>query len=198
MLLHVRDAQLKTKLQVDTAVSLKCGRCYKELPASSSSNDTAASSASCSSSGRRGVVYCVPCKANAAHCSLCLQPVTTGMYLLCPGCAHGGHIDCLQRWYRGGENAEGAPPHGRCPAGCGHVCFPGAKAALRRAEMVMHHDDADDDDGIALTAAPFRSMRQDHVIDGRTVGSTKQQRSIRSRQLSRFLPGSSTPTANQR
>jgi hypothetical protein len=43
---------------------------------------------------------------------LCHQPVR-GLYVVCPGCGHGGHLGHLAKWF--GQ-------HTTCPSGCGHAC----------------------------------------------------------------------------
>ena len=43
-----------------------------------------------------------------------LQPVR-GIYVWCPGCSHGGHVDHMREWFLNRRNAV-------CPTGCGHVC----------------------------------------------------------------------------
>lgn len=73
--------------------------------------------------GRR----CLECSATITSCVLCHQPVS-GLYVWCPGCGHGGHAACLERWF-----AE----ESTCPSGCGHQCelksHSGVEDAVRRA-----------------------------------------------------------------
>lgn len=40
--------------------------------------------------------------------------LSLGIYMWCPICCHGGHTDCLKKWFA--ANAM-------CPAGCGHSCM---------------------------------------------------------------------------
>ena len=46
-------------------------------------------------------------------CFLCHEPVV-GMYVWCPGCGHGGHLEHALQWF--GASQE------MCPTGCGHRC----------------------------------------------------------------------------
>mmetsp|Transcript_8820 Transcript_8820/g.15843 ORF Transcript_8820/g.15843 Transcript_8820/m.15843 type:complete len:103 (-) Transcript_8820:50-358(-) len=54
-----------------------------------------------------------PHRAAVSTCVLCHQPVR-GMYVVCPGCGHGGHLKHLQQWFSKGQDV--------CPSGCGHRC----------------------------------------------------------------------------
>jgi hypothetical protein len=51
-------------------------------------------------------------------CFVCHEPVT-GMFVWCPGCGHGGHLEHALQWF-GGLN--GKPVRTVCPTGCGHKC----------------------------------------------------------------------------
>jgi hypothetical protein len=51
-------------------------------------------------------------------CFICHQPVK-GMYVWCPGCGHGGHLDHALQWFGG---LSGKPVREVCPTGCGHKC----------------------------------------------------------------------------
>ncbi|KRY59977.1 WD repeat-containing protein 24 [Trichinella britovi] len=37
-----------------------------------------------------------------------------GLFIWCPGCMHGGHLNHIERWFRS---------HNSCPTGCGHKCI---------------------------------------------------------------------------
>lgn len=50
--------------------------------------------------------------ADSSICSVCHQ-VVKGLYVWCQGCAHGGHLAHIQKWFT--ENRV-------CPTGCGHDC----------------------------------------------------------------------------
>jgi len=41
------------------------------------------------------------------------QEPVSGLYVWCQGCAHGGHLSHLKKWFS--ENEQ-------CPIGCGHKC----------------------------------------------------------------------------
>lgn len=59
-----------------------------------------------------GTWWCERCKRTPNLCSIC-QDIVRGLYSWCQGCAHGGHLKCLKRWYS--RNTL-------CPTGCGHHC----------------------------------------------------------------------------
>lgn len=55
--------------------------------------------------------YCEKCKSTeASKCFYCRLPVK-GLYLWCQSCCHGGHVECLSRWFTNNS---------KCP--CGHLC----------------------------------------------------------------------------
>jgi len=54
-----------------------------------------------------------PCHAPPHHLTS-HQPVR-GIYVWCPGCAHGGHLDHMRSWFVDHQKTT-------CPSGCGHVC----------------------------------------------------------------------------
>jgi hypothetical protein len=41
------------------------------------------------------------------------------MYVWCPGCGHGGHLEHALLWFGG---ADEKPVREVCPTGCGHKC----------------------------------------------------------------------------
>jgi len=55
---------------------------------------------------------CTKCKAMTSMCVLCREPVR-GLFAVCPGCGHGGHLNHLKTWFR---------DQSTCPSGCGHIC----------------------------------------------------------------------------
>lgn len=61
---------------------------------------------------------CNSCRRRIGFCFLCHEPVT-GMYVWCPGCGHGGHLDHALEWFGG---LDGNPVREMCPTGCGHRC----------------------------------------------------------------------------
>jgi len=56
---------------------------------------------------------CKSCHRRVGKCFVCHLPVK-GMYVWCPGCGHGGHLEHALSWF-GGEQQL-------CPTGCGHKC----------------------------------------------------------------------------
>ncbi|KAL9185264.1 hypothetical protein ACHAXT_003041 [Thalassiosira profunda] len=64
---------------------------------------------------------CRSCRSRIGLCFLCHEPVK-GIFVWCPGCGHGGHLDHALEWF--GMNEV-------CPTGCGHKCnlFPLTKKA---------------------------------------------------------------------
>ncbi len=55
---------------------------------------------------------CKSCRRKVGTCFICWQPVK-GMFVWCPGCGHGGHLDHALEWFMKNEV---------CPTGCGHKC----------------------------------------------------------------------------
>lgn len=60
----------------------------------------------------QGSWWCERCKRTPTLCCLCQQMIK-GLFAWCQGCAHGGHLNCLRRWY---------DKQTLCPTGCGHHC----------------------------------------------------------------------------
>lgn len=86
-----------------------CPRCGKPLESSANSSNDGMTSA-------RQV--CKNCRRRVAMCFICHEPVT-GMFVWCPGCGHGGHLEHALQWF-GGLNGKGVRTV--CPTGCGHKC----------------------------------------------------------------------------
>ena len=53
---------------------------------------------------------CQSCRKRIGFCFICHEPVK-GVFVWCPGCGHGGHLDHALEWF-GGNNEF-------CPTGCG-------------------------------------------------------------------------------
>ncbi|MGK3754643.1 MAG: hypothetical protein ACI8RD_006952, partial [Bacillariaceae sp.] len=68
-----------------------------------------------SSSARK---VCKKCRRRVGMCFICHEPVT-GMYVWCPGCGHGGHLEHALQWFGG---LDGKAIRTVCPTGCGHKC----------------------------------------------------------------------------
>mmetsp|Transcript_19354 Transcript_19354/g.27361 ORF Transcript_19354/g.27361 Transcript_19354/m.27361 type:complete len:142 (-) Transcript_19354:437-862(-) len=78
---------------------------------------------------------CKSCRRRVGLCFLCHEPVN-GVFVWCPGCGHGGHLDHALQWF-GGMSGKGVREV--CPTGCGHKCnlvqqvsaFPRTSSMLR-------------------------------------------------------------------
>ncbi|KAI8611176.1 WD40-repeat-containing domain protein, partial [Chytriomyces sp. MP71] len=81
--------------QESTTIHSACGFCSKPIP----------------NAPQPGWI-CERCKRFTTICSYCRKPVK-GTFSWCHGCQHGGHLNCLERWFA--KNSE-------CPSGCGHLC----------------------------------------------------------------------------
>ncbi|KAH9088883.1 hypothetical protein Ae201684P_013096 [Aphanomyces euteiches] len=51
---------------------------------------------------------------NITYCSICQLPAS-GLFVWCPVCSHGGHLQHMQDWFATQQV---------CPTGCSHVCAP--------------------------------------------------------------------------
>lgn len=88
------DAVLSQLTKAGSVLFTSCSLCGKELPEGLSSP------------------WCSKCKRCVSICSFCEHPVK-GLLHWCPICAHGGHSECMVRWFS---------QHGTCASGCGHNC----------------------------------------------------------------------------
>mmetsp|Transcript_11191 Transcript_11191/g.21323 ORF Transcript_11191/g.21323 Transcript_11191/m.21323 type:complete len:97 (+) Transcript_11191:1229-1519(+) len=61
---------------------------------------------------------CKNCRRRIGMCFLCHQPVK-GVFVWCPGCGHGGHLEHALSWFGG---LSGKAVRELCPTGCGHRC----------------------------------------------------------------------------
>ncbi|GKY92256.1 hypothetical protein MPSEU_000196700 [Mayamaea pseudoterrestris] len=96
--------------QQSTTIHESCPNCGKPLQPS----DTFV--AGCDDDNVRRV--CRSCRKRVGLCFLCHEPVK-GMYVWCPGCGHGGHLDHALQWFGGQQDRA---VRGACPTGCGHRC----------------------------------------------------------------------------
>jgi hypothetical protein len=94
-----------------TTIHHACPHCGKALLAGEGENLQ-----DMSSSVRRS---CKNCRRRIGFCFLCHEPVN-GVFVWCPGCGHGGHLDHALEWFGGG--IDGNPVRESCPTGCGHRC----------------------------------------------------------------------------
>jgi hypothetical protein len=100
------DKYITQLSQQGVIVRSSCAQCGKELNADS----TGPSSTQLSS--RITSIWCIKCRKCVGLCHLCQQPVK-GLLHWCPVCGHGGHPDCVKKWFERFET---------CPSGCGHKC----------------------------------------------------------------------------
>ena len=57
---------------------------------------------------------CGSCRKRIGFCFICHEPVK-GIFVWCPGCGHGGHLEHALEWFGGGNQF--------CPTGCGEFKF---------------------------------------------------------------------------
>jgi len=118
---HLEDRYIHGLYASNTNIYAACAQCRRPLGPGSGGTKGVMSASSpgsaTSSSTPTPSPWCGKCRALVSQCALCLQPVR-GVYVWCPGCGHGGHIDHLQEWFA--ANSE-------CPTGCGHRCHHGGK-----------------------------------------------------------------------
>ncbi|KAL7573899.1 hypothetical protein ACA910_001913 [Epithemia clementina (nom. ined.)] len=103
---NCNDTFVSAQNKHSTSISESCQRCGKAILADRRNTDQ---NHHHSGEARR---MCKSCKRIIGSCSICQEPVT-GMFIWCPGCGHGGHLEHIMGWF--------AQRH-ECPTGCGHVC----------------------------------------------------------------------------
>ena len=84
------DPYIADSNKTSTTIQESCPHCRKPLQDADANGDGV-------SSGRRA---CKNCRRRIGMCFLCHQPVT-GIYVWCPGCGHGGHLDHALSWFGG-------------------------------------------------------------------------------------------------
>jgi hypothetical protein len=94
------DEQIASLSKQNIEIKIKCSVCRKDLKRRSSI------------SVKSSTVYCENCRRCVSNCSYCMKPVV-GLLQWCPICSHGGHINCLKKWFQ---------EFTCCPTGCGHQC----------------------------------------------------------------------------
>eukprot|EP00566_Odontella_aurita_P004060 CAMPEP_0113564672 /NCGR_PEP_ID=MMETSP0015_2-20120614/21750_1 /TAXON_ID=2838 /ORGANISM="Odontella" /LENGTH=1222 /DNA_ID=CAMNT_0000466781 /DNA_START=16 /DNA_END=3680 /DNA_ORIENTATION=- /assembly_acc=CAM_ASM_000160 len=103
--------------QQSTTVHESCPHCYKPLQGITTFNESDGSDRKVLTTQR----VCSNCRRRVGLCFLCHEPVK-GMFVWCPGCGHGGHLEHAIEWF-GGEDSGGAGGLREfCPTGCGHKC----------------------------------------------------------------------------
>ena len=100
--------------QQSTTIHESCPSCGKPLD-STATSDKDDGDVKVGLSTQR---VCKRCRKQVGLCFLCHQ-VVKGMYVWCPGCGHGGHLQHALEWFGGTEEQ---PPQELCPTGCGHRC----------------------------------------------------------------------------
>ncbi|EJD41071.1 hypothetical protein AURDEDRAFT_186730 [Auricularia subglabra TFB-10046 SS5] len=88
---HCTVPTVRERTQLHTSISLSCGRCKKPLEGSSFLESQ-------QPAGVRSFTLCRSCRQGGARCSICRLPVQ-GLMILCPVCTHGGHQDCMRKYY---------------------------------------------------------------------------------------------------
>jgi hypothetical protein len=103
------DKYIAQLSQQGVIIRSSCAQCCKEI-----NLDSTGSSSSALSSSRSASIWCSKCRRCVDLCHLCQQPVK-GLLHWCQICGHGGHVDCVKKWFQRFEV---------CPSGCGHRCLP--------------------------------------------------------------------------
>jgi hypothetical protein len=103
------DKYITQLSQQGVIVRSSCAQCGKELNLDSA----APTSATQLTSSRITSIWCTKCRKCVDLCHLCQQPVK-GLLHWCPVCGHGGHPDCVKKWFERFET---------CPSACGHKCL---------------------------------------------------------------------------
>jgi hypothetical protein len=105
---NCKDPFIAALNQQSTTLHESCPHCGKALL------NTDATGRDLDNTSRR---LCKSCRRRVGLCFLCHEPVK-GVYVWCPGCGHGGHLDHALQWFSGldGKVRE------VCPTGCGHRC----------------------------------------------------------------------------
>lgn len=91
------DPEISKRNQQSTNFHMSCSTCLAPLEGEDAS--------------------CKKCRQKVGLCFLCHEPVK-GIYVWCPGCGHGGHLEHALDWFGGTDN----PLREMCPTGCGHRC----------------------------------------------------------------------------
>jgi hypothetical protein len=103
--------------QQSTTIHESCPRCGKPLQHSTdTSQNTGNGTKTVVSTSRQA---CKNCRRRVGMCFLCHEPVK-GMFVWCPGCGHGGHLEHALQWFGGSQSGKAVREV--CPTGCGHRC----------------------------------------------------------------------------
>ena len=124
--------------QTDTFVHTACCWCDKPLIGN-------AAAAAVSGKGV-GYWYCDSCKRRQDGCVICRKGVK-GRWVMCQGCGHGGHDECLRDWYFGSvllsTSAGAAAAAAEADAGDGGG---GAQCSGREGSIEEEEEEVEDDD----------------------------------------------------
>lgn len=107
---HCKDKAIGALSQQSTTIHESCPRCGKPLDSASESSSNGLS--------KNARLNCKFCRRRVGFCFVCHEPVH-GMYVWCPGCGHGGHLQHALQWFGG---LTGKQVRTACPTGCGHRC----------------------------------------------------------------------------
>mmetsp|Transcript_2795 Transcript_2795/g.6001 ORF Transcript_2795/g.6001 Transcript_2795/m.6001 type:complete len:582 (-) Transcript_2795:1490-3235(-) len=110
---YCKDPAIGALSQQSTTIHESCPRCNKPLESSGETNGV--SNIGSSSSARQ---VCKNCRRRVGVCFICHEPVQ-GVFVWCPGCGHGGHLEHALQWFGG---LDGRAVRTVCPTGCGHKC----------------------------------------------------------------------------
>mmetsp|Transcript_14646 Transcript_14646/g.13260 ORF Transcript_14646/g.13260 Transcript_14646/m.13260 type:complete len:110 (-) Transcript_14646:157-486(-) len=89
------DSYISKAYSANVVIHTACSICSKELVINGGGN-----------------TWCSKCNRCVGLCAVCQRPVK-GLIRICPVCFHGGHNDCMIKWFSSCVN---------CPAGCEHDC----------------------------------------------------------------------------
>jgi Zinc-ribbon, C4HC2 type len=98
------------------SIHQSCPRCGKPIQQTTDASNGADGTIQVTSSARQA---CKNCRRRVGMCFLCHQPVQ-GVFVWCPGCGHGGHLEHALQWFGGGQGGKAVRE--MCPTGCGHRC----------------------------------------------------------------------------
>eukprot|EP00934_Nitzschia_sp_Nitz4_P001856 Nitzschia sp. Nitz4//scaffold43_size134323//5968//9728//NITZ4_003276-RA/size134323-augustus-gene-0.212-mRNA-1//1//CDS//3329551879//1856//frame0 len=103
---NCKDPFINALNKQSTTINESCPRCGKAFETTPETVNNA------------GRLSCKNCRRRVGLCFLCHEPVK-GIFVWCPGCGHGGHLEHALEWF-GGIN--GGTARESCPTGCGHRC----------------------------------------------------------------------------
>ncbi|DAZ96278.1 TPA: hypothetical protein N0F65_008311, partial [Lagenidium giganteum] len=100
---NCNDTSIRQMNMKSTSVYFNCASCSKPFESQISPNNP---------SGHGSAAICANCNNVATRCSICHLPVR-GLYVWCPVCSHGGHLEHMKDWFK---------QESVCPTGCSHRC----------------------------------------------------------------------------